>query len=233
MTALSFQRLMMRPWKGRYARIPGDTAVLHIVRLGGQLRVAILWNINEDRGKCVAVDSQAVRSLVEAVSNAKQKMGGGQGGSFQINEFGQVLVPASTGGRRRMFVGELHGDLPFEDPFNNRTFTLGDDSRMSTGDNWPLPYVGMPFNLSGRSKVYFWREDDEGGRSEYLQREDRGLVQAMRAVRRSGAMRFIVNPAGVVLTKRPPRGEWRGPNETWEPVYIGRLNLRAWFDKEE
>ena len=184
----------MRPWKGRYARIPGDTAVLHIVRVDGQLRVALLWNIDEDRGTCVAVDGQAVRSLVEAVSNAKQKMGGGQGGSFQINEFGQVLVPASTGGGRRMFVGELLGDLPFEDPFDNGTFTLGDDSGMSTGDNWPLPYVGMPFNLNGRSKVYFWREGDEGGRSEYPRHEDRGLVQALRAVRRSGPIRFIVNP---------------------------------------
>lgn len=223
----------MRPWKGRYARIPGKTTTLYLVHVDTRLRVAVLWDVDEERGTCVAVDGEAIRSLADSVSEAKQKMGGGAGGSFQINEFGQVLVPASAGGGRRMIVGELHGELRFEDPFEGGFFTLGDDAGMSAGDAWPLPYVGMPFNLSARSRVYFWRECEEGARSEYPQREDPGLVKALRAIRRSGPMRFIVNPSGVVLTKRPPRGEWRGPGETWEPVYVRRVNLRAWFEKEE
>lgn len=228
-----FQQAALRPWSGRYARIPGDTSALHVVRLNGQLRVTILWNLDEDRGTCVAVDGQAVRSLSAAVAEAKERMGGGQGGSFQINEFGQVLVPASAGGGRRAIVGELRGVLRFEDPFENRVFTLGDDAGLSPGDDWPLPYVGMPFNLSGRSRVYFWREDDEGGRAEYAPNEGGSLVGILRAIRRTGPIRFIVNPAGVVLTKRPPRGEWRGPDEKWDPVYVGRLDLGAWFKKEE
>ena len=233
MDALRFQRSPIRPWTGRYRRIPGDTSVLHVTWVDGTSRVALLWDVDGSRGTCVAVDEPAVRSLAAAVVEAKQSMGGNQGGAFLVNEFGQILVPASDGGERRVLAGELAGSLRYEDPFADRTFTLGDDAGLSPGDAWLFPYVGIPFNLSGRSKVYFWREDEERGHAEYPRREDPNLVKSLRSIRRSGALRFIVNPERVVLTKRPPQGEWGGPNETWKPVYVGRLNLQAWFDKEK
>ena len=58
-------------------------------------------------------------------------------------------------------------------------------------------------------------------------------MKALRSVRPFGAVRFIVNPERVVLTKRPPRGEWQASDESWEPVYVGRLNLQEWFEREE
>ena len=61
------------------------------------------------------------------------------------------------------------------------------------------------------------------------QRSD--LIEALRSIRRYGAVRFIVNPYGLVLTKRPPAGRWSA-EELWEPVFVGKINLDLWFEKE-
>jgi hypothetical protein len=70
----------------------------------------------------------------------------------------------------------------------------------------------------------------EGGTSEYPLAQDMELIRTLRAVRRTGPVRFIVNPYGVVLTKRPC--DARQAEEQWEPVFIGRINLTRWFQKE-
>jgi hypothetical protein len=180
----------------------------------------------------VAVDSPAVRQLTDAVTTAKRQLGGTAGGSFQINEFGQVLVPASDNSGRRLLVGELKGSILFRDPFRDDTIIdLGDVRGLRCGDAWPKPYVGCPYNLNGRSQIYFYRMNGEGGVSEYPPAQDTDLTRALRAVRRAGPVRFIVNPYGVVLTKRPPRGGWQA-EEQWESVFVGRINLNRWFKKE-
>jgi hypothetical protein len=230
--SLTFTTCRARSWEGRYARIPGDRTVFHIQTSSGRLCPVILWHREDGVGTCAAVDAPAVRQLTQAVTAAKQQLGGGGGGSFQINEFGQVLVPASDGSGRRLLVGELNGSLIFQDPFDdNGLIDLSDTSGLRCGDPWPKPYVGFPYNLSKRSQIYFYRMDDEGGGSVYPGTQDTDLVRALRSVRRFGAARFVVNHAGVVLTKRPPDGGWSA-EEQWEPVYVGRINLNCWFAKE-
>ena len=182
---------------------------------------------------CTALDSRGVRALGTTVVGAKRAMGGDQGGSFQINEFGQVFVPASAGGGRRSLVGETHGSLTLENLLQDRTFTLGDDSDLTTGDPWRLPYLGMPFNVSTRNRVYFWREDEESGRSEYPPHPNGDSVRALRTLRPSGSIRFLVNPEGVVLTKQSPKSAGRYSDEDWDSVYVCRLELDLWFEKEE
>ena len=103
---------------------------------------------------------------------------------------------------------------------------------LSTGAPWPLPYVGIPYNLHKSSKIYYYRESNDGGKSEYPPQQDLKLVMALRSIRRSGAARFIVNPYGLVLTKVPPQGAW-ALEEKWEPVFVGKINRRLWFKKEE
>ena len=156
---LEFQQVQSRNWTGRYARVEGDTPVLHVKQIEGGWRIMVCWRRDGYKGICIAVDEPDVGRLVSAVVQAKRGLGGNGGGSFQINEFGQVLVPASDGGGRRSLVGNVRGALRFEDPFEDRTFTLGDDTGLNPGDAWRLPYVGMPFNLHRRDRVYFWRED--------------------------------------------------------------------------
>lgn len=229
---LRFTACRARTWKGRYARIPGDRSVFHIQTCGGRWCPVVLWHRDDSVGTCAAIDVPGVRQLTDAVTAAKRQLGGTGGGSFQINEFGQVLVPASDARGRRMLVGEVSGPLLFNDPFEDKhVIDLSDTAGLRCGDPWPRPYVGFPYNLSKRSQIYFYRMDDEGGGSVYPRAQDTDLVRALRTIRRFGAARFVVNHAGVVLTKRPPDGG-SSAEEQWEPVFVGRINPNCWFDKE-
>lgn len=144
----------IRPWLGRYNRIEGDQSVLHVQNAGGTASLVIKWRTDGGTGTCVAVESSGTRELVKTVLRAKQQLGGGGGGSFQINEFGQVLVPSSDGRGRRVIVGEIRGTILFHNPFRDgELIDLSNPGRRRCGDLWTLPYVGMPYNLHKGSMV--------------------------------------------------------------------------------
>ena len=233
MSGFDFRPIKPKPWTGRYARTPGETSALHVRHQGDESRVVIVWVTRGLRLESFAVDNPHAKSLASAIMEAKRAAGGDGGGSFQINEYGQVLVPATDAGGTRFLVGEVRGSLRFLNPLDEVTFTLGDDSGLNTGDRWLMPYVGIPYNLSARDQVYFWREDETGGEKVEPPRLDPRLVPALRRIRRRRAVRFIVNAEGIALTKQRKVGLLWGSNFGWEPVYVGRLNLREWFDKEE
>lgn len=227
-----FKSIRATEWRGRYARIPGDNTVFHLKSINGRMWPTILWSTVDGIGTCAACECGAAAELARAVEGAKRNLGGTGGGSFVINEFGQVLVPACDGTHRRLLAGELKGRLLFENPFDeDDPIDIGDSSYLHLGDPWRLPYVGSPFNLSQSSKIYFYHTDHEGGQSVYPPQQDRFLVQALRSLRRTGAVRFIVNPFGVVLTKCPVQNK-RSPEDEWQPFYVGRINLNMWFKKE-
>jgi len=231
--ANAFHSFEPRPWYGRYSRIPGDSSVFHLTYLGGRMWPVIYWETEEGTATCAACQCDAAAHLANAVERAKRKSGGSGGGSFMINEYGQVLVPASDGSGRRYLAGELQDQLLFENPFDeDEPIDLGCCDYLQPGDPWKLPYVGFPFNLNRRSQIYYYCVDDEGGQSIYPRQQDRGLIHALRGIRRTGAVRFIVNPCGVVLTKCPVEAQWT-PEESWQPFYVGRININTWFPKED
>lgn len=223
---MKFKKTDIRDWKGRYSRIPGRTPVFHLKKDGGRNRVAVYWSKDGEVATCFAADSAGVSAMTAAIEKAKVAMGGRGGGSFQINEFGQVLVP-SQDGAKRMLAGEISGKIEFRDPWGG-AFDLSDAEGCANGDDWKLPYVGMKFNLSKRSEIYLWQ-----GEPLYPYKQDRELIGDIRRIRRYGAVRFIVNPWGIVLTKRPPDGEWTGDESEWDPVYVGRISHDNWFNKEK
>jgi len=229
---LIFYPSEIKEWNGRYARIPGEESVFHMKSVEGQACPVIIWRQQDYKITCKACDCRGVRELTEAVLSAKRMFGGWGGGSFQINEFKQVIVPASDGSGRRALVGRIQGKLLFENPINDSFIDISDDGDLCCGDPWDLPYVGNRFNLSKRNKIYFAHRELDAVVPEYPPAQDHTLIRALRKIRRWGPMRFIVNPYGVVLTKRPPSGEWQ-PEEIWEPVYVGRINPELWFEKEE
>ena len=232
MAQFSFRPEPIRPWNGRYARVPGETTVFHAKSVDGVPTVVLLWDTEGERRTCHALDGRDVRHLAANVVRAKREMGGRQGGSFQINEFGQILVPASDGGGRRRLVGEAQGSLRFEDPSRDRRFTLADCAGLTAGDPWRLPYVGMPFHLHRQGRVYHWAEDDVHGGPEYLPHPNDELVRILRRLRGRRAIRFLVNPERIVLTKRPPEGRMYSSEEDWEPIFVGNLDLSRWFERE-
>lgn len=225
----------IKAWIGGYGRIEGRDYVFRIKWNNdrGNWWLCISQNTPEGTALCWAHNSEIVCKLVEAVNRGKQHLVPGHqaGGSFQVNEFGQVLVPASDGSGQRVIVGEIKGAVLFDDPLTGKHIDLSDCRKLKAGDVWDRPYVGIPYNLSKASRIYFWRITSAGGNSEYLPAEDDELVSKLRAIRRSGAVRFVVNPYGIVLTKRPKNQTWNREEE-WEPVFVGNIKPQYWFKKE-
>lgn len=233
---LRFRRRGPRRWPGYYRRIPGDTTAFHVPsNEGGRVLPFVYWDRAEGRGRCWMVESEAAYALADAVNAAKRELGGSGGGSFLINEHGQVLVPAPGGGGDVLLAGEIAGDLEFENPFlSGATFSLADDARLCVGDSWDRPYVGMWYNLAKYGQVYRMRMAASAQMKELPARQDSSLVRNLRSIRPYGAVRFIVNPHGIVLTKAPPDGdaETLCEEESWTTAYAGRIDPTRWFAKE-
>lgn len=230
--ATQFRARHPMPWEGRYGRVIGDTTVFHLRHVGERLWPVLLWKTDEGVATCRAVECSAAVKLAEAVARAKRQAGGDGGGSFLINEYGQVLVPATEGGGRRFLVGRLDGTLLFENPLApGETIDLGDAELLKSGDPWGLPYVGVPYHLHRRGNIYFYRHDESGGRVVSPPRQDYGLIRAIRNVRPYGPVCILVNPAGLVLTK-VPSGAYPQSEDDWQSVFVGSINPNLWFEEE-
>ena len=218
-------------WTGRYARIPGDCSVFHLHHIGGRSWPVIMWDA-DGRGVCKAIDCDAAAALAKSVERAKRFAGGTGTGSFVINEFGQVLVPASDGSGRRYLTGRWAGRLLFENPFcRDELIDLGDNSCLQPGDPWKMPYVGIPYNLHRNGMIYFYKHDESGGRMIFPPQQDQELIRAIRKIRPKRAVRFIVNHAGLVITKCDSESASTS-EESWQPVYVGSITPKLWFEKE-
>jgi len=208
-------------WYGRYRRPAGDESAYHVKN--GVINV--FWRDSGYNLECPVIETTPdVRRLAEAVNAAKQAATGNRGGSFVINEFGQVICPVENS-RDRFLVGEARGDLYFKDPRNDSRLCLNKRG-LNCGDLWPLPYMGIQYQLHRNNEIYFWYEDEDGGATEYPWKQDLELISNIRNIRRDGPVRFLVNQYGIVLTKKEV-----GPKQ-WR-TYVGRINYGCWFDKGE
>jgi len=227
----AFKVSITKPWQGRYSRPFGKTSTFKIkYTMEHGFWPVVEWDSSDGRSICPACDCNNIEELVKAINKAKIRMSGGEGGAFVINEFGQVIVPSIWGYGERLLVGEVEGVLLFEDPCGGDIIDLSDDTGLQTNDPWDKPYVGVQYNLHRDSNIYYY--DSELGSSEYPPKQDRELIKKLRKIRRYGAVRFIVNQYGLVLTKIP-EGEYREDDDKWVPVYVGRINHNLWFRKEE
>ena len=133
-----------------------------------------------------------------------------------------------------MIVGEWHGPLRFHDSFrDDATFDLCDCRRLSPGAVWNRPYIGIPYKLGADGRIAFVAGDGWGARTIYPTRQDRALAGALTRLRGAGGGRFLVAPGGIVLTKVAPARRPLADQETWTPVYAGRIDFRKWFTREE
>lgn len=220
------------PWDGRYGRVVGDSSVFHLRHIGGHLWPVVVWQTDDGVATCRAFACAATVGLVNAVARAKRQAGGEGGGSFLINEYGKVLVPASEGGGQRFLAGRLNGTLLFENPFlPDVPIDLGNNELLENGDPWKLPYIGIPYHLHRAGHIYFYKQDESGGRSIYPPQQDYELIRAIRNVRPYGPVRILVNPAGLVLTK-VPSGIHPQSEDCWQPVFVGSINPNLWFEEE-
>jgi hypothetical protein len=225
---MRFTPCAIQSWGGRYARIPGDTTVFHLRGAQGAPRISLDWDRRDRVIELVAATQPALERLMNAIAAGKQFLDGhstSQRGQFVVNEFGQVLVPSSAGDGRRAVVGMIEGAMPFVNPEGGSPVDMADARGLSCGDVWPYPYVGTPYNLHSGSFIYFWR-----GETEQPPLQDEDLIARLRQIRPWGAVRFIVNPWGLVATKRPPTGAWTRDEQQWQPVFVGPIDPSRWFE---
>ncbi|MCX8034315.1 MAG: hypothetical protein N3A00_03235, partial [Thermodesulfovibrio sp.] len=93
------------------------------------------------------------------------------------------------------------------------------------GTPWDRPYIGIPYNLSHRNRIYFKRENEDGVEIEYLNNRYEDLIKNLRKIRPYGPIRFIVNPYGIVLTKIRVNNNWRA-------VFVQKIDYEEWFPME-
>lgn len=226
-----FQACQPIPWHGRYARVMGNGGVFHLRYIDGRLWPVLVWETNGESSTCPAIKCSAIAGLIEAVAGTKRCCGGDGGGAFLINEYGQVLVPACNGARR-FLVGHFEGALVFENPFNStEPIDLGKHETLKNGDPWELPYVGIPYHLHRGGRIYFYQQDESGGKSIYPPQQDSDLIRAIRRLRPYGPVRILVTHGGLVLTKLPGNGSTLS-EDRWQPAFVGVINPNLWFQEE-
>ena len=230
MTAFSCRPIAPRAWRGRYLSVVGNPATAFHIRVrGGEWWPCVDWQRAGELGTCWAIGGAEIRTLTKAVNDGKRALGSSEGGSFLINEWGQVLVPSSNYSAGVVLVAEVAGTPFFDDPWRPGVpVSLSDDRGLQPGDAWERPYVGCQYNLSKRHAIYCKRRDEEEGSIEWGP-GGHALVHTLRSIRDRGPVRFVVNPHGIVLTKQPT-GPWN--EESWQPVYVGRISTNGWFPKE-
>ncbi len=217
-------------WRGRYRRIPGDSTAFHIWFADGFWWPFILWRNEGYNVECFMEETGAAKVLAESVSAVKREQQGSGGGSFLINEFGQVIVPPWDGGLIRKYVGDWTGPLRFKYPLRKGvSFDLCSDDGLSPGDPWVKPYLGVAYNLSVNDRIYFKEQTAGQEVARYPPKDNDYLVRMLRRIRRRDAVRFLVLPRGIVLTKVP---QGSGNEEDWVPHYVGRIDFEEWFEKE-
>lgn len=227
-----FRACPTMPWNGRYGRVMDDSAVFYLRDAEGRLWPVLLWETEAGLASCRAIDCDATVALVDAVARAKRHAGGNGGGSFLIDEYGKVLVPASDGGGRRFLAGRIKGRLLFENPFlPKEPIDLANNKTLGNNDPWRLPYIGIPYHLNRGGRIYFYQHDENGGRSIYPPQQDLELIRAIRNVRPYGPVRIVVTPGGLVLTK-VPSGIRARSQDRWRAVFVGTINPNLWFEEE-
>jgi hypothetical protein len=219
-----FEALTPRLWSGRYKRPQGEESAYHV---GVDHRIEVRWKAGPEDLTCPIEATPGAQQLAKAVNAVKRQQSGLAGGAFVINEFGQVICPIQKT-YDRFLVGHAFGALRFEDAFEDGVYrSIGDDSDLVCGDEWNLPYIGMQYQLAAGGWIYYWRQGNERSGSEKPPHQDEALIERLRAIRSHGAVRFIVNHHGIVLTKSHVTGN------TWKAVYVGRINPKLWFQREE
>ena len=211
------------PWTGRYNRIPGKESVLNATVAGSVHAYWKPWNTGEVLISKI-VDQSAAKKMAEAINHAKALYAGSPGGSFQINEYGQVICPISRSSSR-YWVGNISGVPSFADPRTpGSAFKLVLPADTEPGTPWERPYIGMKFNFESGGSIYFQEDDGDIRRRIRLAETTPDLARRLRQVRGGGStIRFVVNFHGAVLTKQEP---------DWQPVFVGFIDPASWFPRE-
>lgn len=170
--------------------------------------------------------------LVEMVNNAKIKISGKQYGSFYINEYHQVIIPA-VGSSSYYLAGEYAEPIRFE--FEGKIISGEpkdfEGRPLHPGDIWVGPHAGIPYVLeAGGDDVRYEfsprpQVEKRVRLSKFLGKERAAKVANMiREVKGVTGGRFYVNEFHAIFAPvNKPDG--------YKYLYIGKIDLNEWFPK--
>ncbi len=210
-------------WSGRYNRIPGKEPAFKVTVDDRPYAYWSPWKSDEWLTS-MFIHSPATRQMGKFINQIKREQSGKPGGSFHINEYGQVITPIYAS-YKRFWVGNVKG-LPFlDDPrAPQHPFCLCPPADTQLGAPWNRPYIGMKYNMDNRRSIYFQFEDEDFRYNIRPAKPPKDLIRKIEAVRGAGTpVRFIVNLHGAVITKKAPE---------WQPVFVGFIKKTEWFPKE-
>lgn len=168
--------------------------------------------------------------LVQMVNAVKLAQGLPPNGTFYINEFKQVIVPTASS-EDYFLAGRYQQPLRFQ--FEGKTLSGEpvdlDGNPLTPGDTWTGPHPGIPYLLSagGDDIKYLVQPRPNVSKEMKLSKAiGRDPAQAVagkiRSVKGYAGGRFYVNEFRTVFAPIQEGSDWRY-------VYVGQLDLSAWF----
>ena len=175
------------------------------------------------------VSSEDHPELVNMVNNVKMFLGKPPNGSFYINEYKQVIVPA-VGTENYYLAGIYEKPLKFE--FEGKIISGEpvdlDGNSISPGDDWYGPHVGIPYVLcaGGNDIRYKIRPRPnvikEIKLSNVIGKESaKSVAEKIRSLKGYEGGKFYVNELCSIFA--PIQAD-----EELKYVYIGKLDLQQW-----
>ncbi len=220
------------PYTWNLPRNVSRDAKYAVRRNKGRMEVGLLFRT--DYGEEWTMSTAAHPELVQMVNAVKMEISGNPGGSFYINEYRQVIVPAADGSDSYYYAGEYHQDLEFL--FEGKTVSsraVASDGRpLKPGDTWEGVHPGIPYVLKAGGKDISFRHPVRPNvtREELLSRyvspaAALTLAARIRSVKGFEGGRFYVNERCHMFA---PLGGEGGLNY----VYIGDLApTDPWYPK--
>lgn len=216
-------------FKGNCPRNVAKDAKYTIKSGKGKSVVALTYNTGDDERWYVTTEDHI--DLVNMVNRVKLEVSGKPFGSFYINEFKQVLVPA-VGSEDYFLAGEYTEPLRFE--FEGKTISGEavdlEGHPLSPGDTWVGPHAGIPYTLcaGGNDIKYTTMPRPNVEKTVKLSKEigankAKAVSSKIQGFKGFSGGRFYVNDFCRIFA---PINE----GYEWNYVYIGELDLDNWFE---
>ena len=166
------------------------------------------------------------------VNVVKIETTGNPGGAFYINEYKQVIVPASDGSGKYYLAGEY--SIPLEFIFEGNIISGNaldyNGQSLSPGDVWAGPHAGIPYVLSAAKKDVTYEEEVRPNvtrkheLSQHIGKDQAfTVVRPLLANKPSGG-RIYVNEYCQVFA--PCEG-----TNGFNYIFMGSISLAHWFPK--
>jgi hypothetical protein len=194
--------------------------------------VALTYNTGDGERWFMTIEDHS--ELAQMVNQVKIKACGKPHGSFYINEYDQVIVPA-VGSNEYYLAGVYSKRLHFR--FEGKAISGApvdwDGNQLQPGSQWLGPHAGIPYTLTaGGDDVYFqFSPRPDVTRKIKLSkqigiRDAAAVADQIRSVKGFQGGRFYVNEFHSIFTPLTD-------NRDLKYVYIGQLDLKKWFAKPE